>query len=164
MGPNLRDQLEAFPAGRRIPAIVQIHQQQIEGALAQPFEHRVGGADELGFVALAGEEPAEGLEHVGLAGHDVAALRSRAAAAVGAARGGRPVVIEFDTVRLGPHSKGDDTRTPEELEALRAQDWHPRWRLADPERFQRLEDAVRRRLERLFEAVERRPPSRWDGA
>ena len=113
---------------------------------------------------IAGRARAFGLEHVGLAGHDVAALRSRAAAAVGAARGGRPVVVEFDTARLGPHSKGDDTRTPEVLEALRAQDWHPRWRSADPERFQRLEDAVRRRLERLFEAVERRPPSRWDGA
>ena len=66
MARTLRDELQPFSPRGRIPAIVQIHQQQIERALAQAIEHRLGGADELGFVAFAGEQPAKGLEHVGL--------------------------------------------------------------------------------------------------
>ena len=47
-GADLGDELEPFSPRGRIPAIVQIHQQQIERPLAQPLEHGVGGADELG--------------------------------------------------------------------------------------------------------------------
>ena len=35
------------------------------------------------------------------------------------ARDGRPLVVEFATHRLGPHSKGDDTRSPDEVPAAR---------------------------------------------
>ena len=106
-----------------------------------------------------------GIEHHALSGDDVPALRERAAGGVSAARHeARPVLLEFDTRRLGPHSKGDDTRDPAALEALRALDWYPRFQADDPGRFERLEAAVRQRIEELRERVERRPPSRWDEA
>ncbi len=46
-----------------------------------------------------------------------------ASAAIDAARaGGGPQCVLFHTYRLAPHSKGDDTRTADELAALRARD------------------------------------------
>ena len=37
-------------------------------------------------------------------------------------RSSRPQLLVLDTCRLGPHSKGDDTRDPREIAALRARD------------------------------------------
>ena len=39
---DLRDQVEAFAAGRRVAAVVQVHQEQVERVVAQALEHRVG--------------------------------------------------------------------------------------------------------------------------
>lgn len=41
---------------------------------------------------------------------------------------GRPAWLHLETVRLGPHSKGDDTRSDEEVAALRAHDPLPLYR------------------------------------
>jgi TPP-dependent pyruvate/acetoin dehydrogenase alpha subunit len=51
----------------------------------------------------------------------------------------RPAWFCIDTVRLGPHSKGDDTRTPEELEAPKRRDPLAlyRARAFDPDRIDR---------------------------
>ncbi len=53
-GADARNQLEPFAAGRRVAAVVQIHQQQIERLRPQLLEDPVGRADELRLVALAG--------------------------------------------------------------------------------------------------------------
>ncbi len=96
---------------------------------------------------------------------DVTAIRRQLAPAVDAAREEpQPLVVEFKTQRLGPHSKGDDTREAAEVEAARARDWHPRYRRLDPERFDRLEAEARERMARLAEEVANRPPSVWSEA
>ena len=71
--------------------------------------------------------------------------------------GGGPLVIEFATRRLGPHSKGDDSRTPAEIAALTAADWHPRLRAADPDTFDRVDDEQRQRMRLVLLDVQSRP-------
>ena len=44
-----------------------------------------------------------------------------------------PAVVEFVVPRLGPHSKGDDTRDAAELAALWEDDWAARYRARHPE-------------------------------
>jgi 2-oxoisovalerate dehydrogenase E1 component len=50
---------------------------------------------------------------------------------------GKPGFLVIDTRRLGPHSKGDDLRDPEELEAIRARDPLNRLGLQFPESTRR---------------------------
>ncbi|MEK8173438.1 hypothetical protein NKH77_44530 [Streptomyces sp. M19] len=45
---------------------------------------------------------------------------------------GEPLVVEFVTRRLGPHSKGDDTRPAHQTEEAARADWYPRYRAAFP--------------------------------
>ena len=58
-----------------------------------------------------------------VSGIDLAQTLAAAVRAVDAARAeGRPYAIVSHAVRLGPHSKGDDTRPPEALQAAWALD------------------------------------------
>lgn len=77
---------------------------------------------------------------------------------------GRPAVIEFVTRRVGPHSKGDDTRSAEELARVRAADWYVRYAAAFPEVFAAADEAQRLRMARIAEEVAARPPSVWRAA
>ena len=64
-----------------------------------------------------------GMRSFSHAGTDVLAIHDLARDAVAGIReGGGPAWLHIETVRLGPHSKGDDTRAASELEALWAQD------------------------------------------
>jgi TPP-dependent pyruvate/acetoin dehydrogenase alpha subunit len=72
-----------------------------------------------------------------------------------------PLIVEFETVRLGPHSKGDDTRTREEIDQLRDRDWCGRLALAEPDRFAAADAAQRERVADLVRAVRSRPLSTW---
>jgi len=73
-----------------------------------------------------------------------------------------PQVVEFLTHRLGPHSKGDDTRPAEAVERLRAGDWHSAYRDAEPERFTAAEERARGRVARLVRETLDLPPSVWE--
>ncbi|WP_433496533.1 thiamine pyrophosphate-dependent dehydrogenase E1 component subunit alpha [Sphaerimonospora sp. CA-214678] len=77
---------------------------------------------------------------------------------------GLPTVIEFVTRRVGPHSKGDDTRSAEELTRVRAADWHVRYAAAFPEVFAAADEAQRLRMARITDEVAARPPSVWRAA
>ncbi|UWZ40379.1 thiamine pyrophosphate-dependent dehydrogenase E1 component subunit alpha [Dactylosporangium roseum] len=75
--------------------------------------------------------------------------------------GDGPLVVEFRTWRLGPHSKGDDTRPPAEVARVQRHDWTLAYRASHPEQFDRVDDTQRRRVDELAEAVLQRP--RVDG-
>jgi acetoin:2,6-dichlorophenolindophenol oxidoreductase subunit alpha len=64
-----------------------------------------------------------------------------------------PLVIEFRTSRLGPHSKGDDTRPAEELEAVRQHDWCLRYSTEFPEQFARCDDEMRAQVDQVADEV-----------
>ncbi|SRR6266566_1178145 len=73
-----------------------------------------------------------------------------------------PAIVEFRTMRLGPHSKGDDTRPDEEVTALRAQDWWERYASAAPERFRSIDERQRSRLQAIVDRVSQLPLSSWE--
>jgi TPP-dependent pyruvate/acetoin dehydrogenase alpha subunit len=72
-----------------------------------------------------------------------------------------PAVVQFETVRLGPHSKGDDTRTEIELADARARDWGAVYMTQFAEQFAAADDRQRVRLARAVADVSARQPSTW---
>jgi acetoin:2,6-dichlorophenolindophenol oxidoreductase subunit alpha len=72
-----------------------------------------------------------------------------------------PAVVEFDTVRLGPHSKGDDTRLARELDALQARDWATRYAATHLAQFEVVDARQRRLVTETVRLVSGRPPTTW---
>jgi acetoin:2,6-dichlorophenolindophenol oxidoreductase subunit alpha len=68
-----------------------------------------------------------------------------------------PAVIEFRVDRLGPHSKGDDTRTAEELAELRKGDWYQQYSRHYPIPFGRADEEARRHVQNVIADVATRP-------
>lgn len=62
----------------------------------------------------------------------------------------RPLVIEFLTYRTGPHSKGDDTRTQEELAEVNRKTWYTLCEQSDKDQLQRLEAMANREIENIL--------------
>jgi 2-oxoisovalerate dehydrogenase E1 component len=95
-------------------------------------------------------------------GDDDPALWQVAEEAVRTVRSGRPGFLVIDTCRLGPHSKGDDLRPAEEMEAIRRRD--PLTRLGerlDPALRAQLEAANRAFLDAVLEAARNSPEARF---
>jgi acetoin:2,6-dichlorophenolindophenol oxidoreductase subunit alpha len=76
----------------------------------------------------------------------------------------RPLVAEFETARLGPHSKGDDTRSGDEIKALREQDWLGRYQQLEPERLAAADARQGERVAQVIRTVRHQPPSSWEPA
>jgi pyruvate dehydrogenase E1 component alpha subunit len=74
-------------------------------------------------------------------------------------RTARPLVVEFATRRLGPHSRGDDTRPAEELERLRERDWATLYTEAFPDLFARADESARRTVGEVVAWVRAARPS-----
>lgn len=136
-----------------LPLVLAVEHNQI--ALSTPSLQGMAGTVE-------GRARAFGVAFVRSQSRDLATLRAELAGPLEAARRERrPLVLEFVTDRLGPHSKGDDTRTPEELAWLRSQDWCARYRELFPQQFARLDARVREQLRQTVQRVAARPPSAW---
>lgn len=73
--------------------------------------------------------------------------------------GAGPLVVEFATHRLGPHSKGDDTRSAEELRHAHEHDWYPREGAPVSDRFARMDAEARGLVEAVAGEVLARPLS-----
>lgn len=71
-----------------------------------------------------------------------------------------PLVIEFATHRVGPHSKGDDSRPAEALEYVRSRDWCGRYAKEFPAQFARWDAPLRERVDEIAEEVAALPPAR----
>jgi acetoin:2,6-dichlorophenolindophenol oxidoreductase subunit alpha len=76
----------------------------------------------------------------------------------------RPLVLEFDTIRLGPHSKGDDTRSAAEIAALTGRDWCAQYAEAFPAQFAAVDATQRARVTTIFREVQSRPLATWTGS
>jgi acetoin:2,6-dichlorophenolindophenol oxidoreductase subunit alpha len=72
--------------------------------------------------------------------------------------GGGPLVVEFATRRLGPHSKGDDPRDADDLARLRAADWHARYAATLGPRFAGIDAEQRDRIAEVVRDVSGRAP------
>jgi acetoin:2,6-dichlorophenolindophenol oxidoreductase subunit alpha len=114
---------------------------------------------------IAGRASAFGIAYHRVDTDDISTIRAEVRPRLTKVRTSRePLVVEFRTRRLGPHSKGDDTRSADTVAALRAADWHARARAIDPVHFDRLEEQQRRRVDDLVAEVMSRPLSEWDRA
>jgi acetoin:2,6-dichlorophenolindophenol oxidoreductase subunit alpha len=112
---------------------------------------------------IAGRAAAFGLDFHRVEGDDISAIRTDLAPMIARTRSQHaPLMIEFATVRLGPHSKGDDTRTEGELAAAREQDWYARYARAPDSRFTSADARQRQRVSEIVRSVLQRPLSTWE--
>jgi TPP-dependent pyruvate/acetoin dehydrogenase alpha subunit len=112
---------------------------------------------------IAGRAAAFGLDFHRVEGDDIPAIRTELAPMIARARSQHaPLMIEFATVRLGPHSKGDDTRTQGELADARERDWYVRYARAPGSRFTSADARQRQRVSQIVRSVLQRPLSTWE--
>jgi len=128
----------------RLPLLVVVENNGI--AQSTPAAANLAGS-------IAGRAAAFGIAHLGTDSMDVNVIREQLAPAVRAVRDGAPLVAEFATHRLGPHSKGDDTRPEPVVERLRAAGWYARYARDHPEQLGRLERQARARMAAVAQDV-----------
>jgi pyruvate dehydrogenase E1 component alpha subunit len=138
----------------RVPLAVVVENNHI--AQTTPRTHAMAGT-------IEGRVRAFGIEYLRCTGHDLEALQAVVAPALARVReAGAPLVIEFETERLGSHSKGDDTRDPAYLKDLCARSWYAHYQAAFPGPFATADAAARKRLAVVAAKLEDAPPSHWN--
>lgn len=116
-------------------------------------------------LQLAGTVPGRaagfGVDCVEVTDNDVAAIRDTVAPVVQKVRAGQPAVLVFHTARIGPHSKGDDTRTKDQVAELRAAEWLAGYTARMPDQVAEADDWARARVAEAVQDVLARPMSTW---
>jgi pyruvate dehydrogenase E1 component alpha subunit len=111
---------------------------------------------------IAGRAAAFGIPHHRTESVDINVIRAELGPLVARVRTECvPLVVEFATHRLGPHSKGDDSRPPEVIEHARHQDWYTRYRDAFPDRFAEADARAAARIAAVADECAARPPANW---
>lgn len=137
----------------QLPLLVVVENNGI--AQSTPTELQLAG--DIGRRAAA-----FGIAHLRLETVDVNEIRARVRPLVEQVRQlPAPLVVELVTHRLGPHSKGDDTRSGAEVDRLRAADWYVRYRQVYPEQLAALETAAAAQVTGLVREIAARPLSVW---
>ncbi|MFE1950025.1 thiamine pyrophosphate-dependent dehydrogenase E1 component subunit alpha [Streptomyces sp. NPDC059524] len=137
----------------RLPLMVVVENNGI--AQSTPIEAQMAGS-------VAARAAAFGIAHVRVTGTHLGEIRDLLAPAVAAARTApAPLVVEFVTQRVGPHSKGDDTRTVEALDAATAFDWYAAAMASGDEHFVRTDKRLRATVAAAVDDVVSRGRSRW---
>jgi pyruvate dehydrogenase E1 component alpha subunit len=134
----------------RVPLLVVVEHNGI--AQSTPTSAQMAGT-------IAARAAAFGVRHHRVDSIDVNVVRRELGPLVAAVReDGEPLVAEFATHRVGPHSKGDDARPA--ADRLRAErgDWHAAYAAAFPERFADADARQRDRVDRVVADVTARPP------
>ena len=138
----------------RLPLLVVVEHNGI--AQSTPTERQMAGT-------VAGRAAAFGIPHQRVTTTDVNAIRDELAPLVARVRREhRPLVVEFVTNRVGPHSKGDDTRDAAVIEGLRERDWYERYARRYPGQFDRADAELRERIAAVVRDVTGRPLSSWE--
>jgi acetoin:2,6-dichlorophenolindophenol oxidoreductase subunit alpha len=103
-----------------------------------------------------------GIDYIRVEDHEVAGIRQQLRGAFSQVREEqRPLVVEFLTRRLASHSKGDDTRSEDEVSRLRSADWWANIGGLSVREKSVLETELSESVERLVAEVLERPASRW---
>ncbi|GII89889.1 thiamine pyrophosphate-dependent dehydrogenase E1 component subunit alpha [Sinosporangium siamense] len=138
----------------RLPLLVVVENNGI--AQSTPTGSQMSGT-------VRGRAEAFGAGHTRLTSLDVNELRTGLRPVVDLVRHEhRPQVVEFVTHRVGPHSKGDDTRPAQVLREARSNDWYDLYAAAHPEHFSSLDAAQRELIADIAEEVAARPLSTWE--
>ncbi|WP_327692526.1 thiamine pyrophosphate-dependent dehydrogenase E1 component subunit alpha [Streptomyces sp. NBC_00459] len=113
--------------------------------------------------SIAGRAAAFGVRHQLVRTQDLDEIRAELGPAVTRVRDtAEPLVVEFLTQRLGPHSKGDDTRPAEEVDLAAERDWYRRYAAEIPDRLGLCDIRQREFVEQVVKEVAARPLSTWD--
>jgi pyruvate dehydrogenase E1 component alpha subunit len=113
---------------------------------------------------IGGRARAFGVRHHRIVTADIGRIRDELAPLLRVVRDEcRPLVVEFTTNRVGPHSKGDDSRPPEVIRLAHEQDWYRRYARDFPERMTARDAEARELVERVVREVSARPPAVWEG-
>ncbi|MGW8743708.1 thiamine pyrophosphate-dependent dehydrogenase E1 component subunit alpha [Streptomyces sp. NPDC055794] len=111
---------------------------------------------------IADRARAFGIEHHEIDTVDINAIRAETGPVIERVRTRRTqAVLHFRTVRLGPHSKGDDTRSAADLADVREREWSAQYARRYGVRFRAADARQRERIADLVADVSARPPSRW---
>lgn len=138
----------------RLPLLVVVEHNGI--AQSTPTGQQMAGT-------IADRARAFGLAHRRVTGADVNAIRDRVTPVIAAVRRDRqPAVLEFDTWRVGPHSKGDDSRDPADVALAARHDWYRCYAEQFPDQFGPADAWQRERVARIVDEVSARPESTWD--
>jgi acetoin:2,6-dichlorophenolindophenol oxidoreductase subunit alpha len=133
----------------RLPVLVLVE----HNGIAQSTEtaHQMAGT-------IAGRAAGFGITCKEIHSTDITAVRAEMAADVARVRAEhRPHVAVFHTLRLGPHSKGDDSRAPAAIARLAERDWLRAAASNDPATFDRLDAKARDRVAQVTATVSARP-------
>ena len=137
----------------RVPLLVVVEHNGI--AQSTPTEAQLAGT-------IADRARAFGLAHHEVRTADVDAIRAELSPVVTRVRHHHePAVVEFHTIRLGPHSKGDDTRSAAELAELRDREWSAVYSRCFPDQYAAADALAHERIADLVADVSARPPSTW---
>lgn len=135
----------------QLPLLVAVEHNGI--AQSTPTERQLAGT-------IPGRVAGFGIGCTEVHSTDVAEIRAQLAPHIERVRTGRtPHVVVFHTTRLGPHSKGDDSRPADELAALAERDWTHRYERAQPDVFAAADARARARVEELTAMISARPPA-----
>jgi acetoin:2,6-dichlorophenolindophenol oxidoreductase subunit alpha len=113
---------------------------------------------------IAGRARAFGIAHHRTESVGLTELRAELAPHVAAVRRDcLPLVAEIAVHRVGPHSKGDDTRPQEAIARAREGDWYQRYAAEFPRQMAYWDTETRRQVDRLAAEVAAAPLAAWDG-
>ncbi|MFE0372868.1 thiamine pyrophosphate-dependent dehydrogenase E1 component subunit alpha [Streptomyces tendae] len=136
------------------PVLVVVEHNGI--AQSTPTERQMSGT-------VAARAAAFGVGHLRIDSVDVTDVRAALTPVVEQVRDRhRPYVVECVTNRVGPHSKGDDTRPPEVRERAARHDWYHRYRQDHPAQFAAADQAQAQAVAAVVREVGARPASRWE--
>lgn len=137
----------------QVPLLVIVENNGI--AQSTPTELQMAGSIEERVRAFH-------IEYVKVLSQDINRIREQTTPWIRQARTTcTPLVIEFVTNRLGPHSKGDDSRGTELLQVLQEKDWYRLYQRSYPDQIEWIEGDVKREVAAVVADVERRPLSQW---
>ncbi|MFL6139721.1 MAG: thiamine pyrophosphate-dependent dehydrogenase E1 component subunit alpha [Frankiaceae bacterium] len=135
----------------RVPLLVVVEHNGI--AQTTPTDRQLAGG-------IAARAAAFGITVTESASTDIEEIRAMAAPHVARVRAtAAPHVLLLRTARLGPHSKGDDTRPADEVDRLRRGDWLARYARWFPAQYEAADAVARQRIAELVATVAARPRS-----
>jgi acetoin:2,6-dichlorophenolindophenol oxidoreductase subunit alpha len=113
---------------------------------------------------IAGRAAAFDVAHVRIESKDINEIRTLLRPLLERVRSqGHPAVAEFVTHRLGPHSKGDDTRAAAEIALACEQDWYSAYAEAFADHWQAHDTAAGELVDEVTAEVNALPPTEWSG-
>lgn len=137
----------------RAPLVVVVENNGI--AQTTPTSEQMAGT-------IAGRAAGFGIVYRRIDSIDLAVIRGELAPLFLAVRDrGTPLIVEMVATRVGPHSKGDDIRSPEEIARAAEKDWFRRYADAFDDRFARTAERQRIRIAGVVADVGTRMPARW---